>query len=136
MSKEDKINIKLEVCRDKTSGKLSIMARFNNSAPNIFKNKYGYIWMPTAEETDFLNEAFQMLPFNSQSLPIKEPIFRKERNEEIRQTPTIEPRERQIHKAIEIEESDVFEVTSNDVKVDRSEKYDNSKEINKAKEPK
>ena len=47
MVRDDEINIKIEVCRDKTSGKLSIMARFNENAPNIFQDKGDYFWIPT-----------------------------------------------------------------------------------------
>ena len=39
MTKDDKINIKLEVCRDKTSGKLLIIAHFDENAPNVSKDK-------------------------------------------------------------------------------------------------
>ena len=52
MTKDNKINIKLEVCKDKTSGKLSITAHFNSSAPNVIQNKDGFFWMPTIEEKD------------------------------------------------------------------------------------
>jgi hypothetical protein len=62
--KDDTINIKLEVCRDKTSNKLSIMAHFNDSAPNIFKENGEYYWKPTHEEKELLNEAFELIQFN------------------------------------------------------------------------
>jgi len=62
MSKNDNINIRLEVCKDKNSGKLSIRAHFNSNAPNVAMDKEGYIWMPTFEEKEFINEAFQLIP--------------------------------------------------------------------------
>lgn len=62
MSKDDNVNIKLEVCKDKVSGKLLIKAHFNSKAPNIFEEKGGTLWMPTVEEKNLLHEAFQLLP--------------------------------------------------------------------------
>jgi hypothetical protein len=62
MTKHDNINIKLEVCKDKTSGKLLIKAHFNSKAPNIFEQKDGTFWVPTVEEKDLLHEAFQLIP--------------------------------------------------------------------------
>lgn len=62
MSKEDNINIKLEVCKDKISGKLLITAHFNSKAPNIFEQKDGTFWMPTVEEKNLIQDAFQLLP--------------------------------------------------------------------------
>lgn len=62
MSKDDNINIKLEVCKDKISGKLLITAHFNSKAPNIFEEKDGTLWLPTVEEKNLIHEAFQLLP--------------------------------------------------------------------------
>ncbi|UCF50063.1 MAG: hypothetical protein JSU91_00870 [Thermoplasmatales archaeon] len=62
MTKDNKINLKLEVYKDKNSGKLSIKAHFDKSAPNIYKEKESFLWVPTIEEKDFLNEAFKMMP--------------------------------------------------------------------------
>ena len=62
MSKDDNINIKLEVCKDKASGKLLIKAHFNSKAPNIFEQKEGTFWMPTVEEKNLIHDAFQLLP--------------------------------------------------------------------------
>jgi len=62
MTKDNKINIKLEVCRDKSSGKLMIMAHFDSNAPNVFIDKDNYSWMPTIEEHNLINDAFEFLP--------------------------------------------------------------------------
>jgi hypothetical protein len=62
MSKDSKINLRLEVFKDRNSGKLSITAHFNHNAPNVYRDKDGYIWMPTEEETELLNEAFDLIP--------------------------------------------------------------------------
>ncbi|KYK30302.1 MAG: hypothetical protein AYK22_04150 [Thermoplasmatales archaeon SG8-52-3] len=72
MSKENKINLKLEVFKDKSSGKLSLMAHFDKSAPNIYKEKDNFLWAPTVEEKDFLFEAFNMIPEGSPAIPTKE----------------------------------------------------------------
>lgn len=58
MSKDNKISLKLEVVRDKTSKKLIITAHFDSKADNVFINKDSYSWMPTIEEHDLLNDAF------------------------------------------------------------------------------
>ena len=63
--KNDKINIKVEVCRDKTSNKLSIMAHFNDNAPNVFRENGEYYWIPTPEEKELLNEAFELVRVNT-----------------------------------------------------------------------
>ena len=62
MPKDNKISIKLEVCRDKTSNKLIITAHFDSKADNIFIDKDSYAWMPTIEERDLLNDAFTFFP--------------------------------------------------------------------------
>ena len=64
MAEEDKIHIKLEICRNKDSDELAIMTHFDPNAPNFFKDKEGYLWMPTVEEKDFINEAFELMPIN------------------------------------------------------------------------
>ncbi len=65
MAKDDKIHIKLEICRDEDSNKLMIMTHFDTNAPNFFKDNNGYFWMPTIEEKNLLNEAFELMPASS-----------------------------------------------------------------------
>ena len=89
MTKDDKINIKLEVCRDKTSGKLAIMAHFDANAPNIVKDKDGYHWMPTQEETDLINEAFELMPMDATNITPKKTTESPEVKKEV--TPGSEP---------------------------------------------
>jgi len=60
MSKNEATSMKLEVYKDKTSGKLSIMAHFSFNASNIFKEKDYYFWIPSQEEKDILDEAFDL----------------------------------------------------------------------------
>ena len=79
MAKNDNINIKLEVCKDKNSGKLSIRAHFDSNAPNFAMDKEGYFWIPTFEEKEFINEAFQLIPMDT-SGSNKEKMQRIEEN--------------------------------------------------------
>jgi len=79
MAKNDNINIKLEVCKDKNSGKLSIRAHFDSNAPNFAMDKEGYFWIPTFEEKEFINEAFQLIPIDT-SESNKEKMQRIEEN--------------------------------------------------------
>jgi hypothetical protein len=72
MTKDDKINLKLEVYKDKNSGKLTLLAHFDKTAPNVFKEKENFVWMPTDEEKNFLNEAFEILPQGTTVPPVKE----------------------------------------------------------------
>jgi len=62
MPKDEKINIKLEVTRDKTTGKLTILAHFDSNAPNVFIDNDDYSWMPTVEEQNLINDAFEFMP--------------------------------------------------------------------------
>jgi len=135
MTNDDEIKIKLEVCKDKTSGKLSIMAHFNTDAPNVFQDKDGYFWMPTVEEKDFMSEVFELMPtdagFNSSEKPMPKPEADKdikptpepEVNEDLKPTPTT-PHDKdeetptnlpQLENPIE---STDFEVTDEDIKTD------------------
>lgn len=82
MSKDEKINFKLEVFKDKNSGKLSIMAHFDKSAPNIYKDKENFLWAPTVEEKDFLYEAFKMIPEGSPTPPSKDYDSKSEETKE------------------------------------------------------
>ena len=65
MTQDNNINIKLEVFKDKFSGKISIIAHFIHSAPNVYKEKEDYVWFPTTEEKTFLLEAFDLTSKNS-----------------------------------------------------------------------
>lgn len=131
MTKDDKINIKLEVCRDKDSGKLAMTAHFNSNAPNVFQEKDGYLWVPTTEEKDLINEAFQLMPIDAgytpsgkttpkpekEEKPTPEPVI----EEEIKPTPEAQPPENEkkpahLRSSEKLDESDIFEVTDKDIK--------------------
>ena len=61
MEKNENIHIKLEISRDKSSGKLTLMTKFDPNAPNFSKEENGFSWSPTPEEREFINEAFGMI---------------------------------------------------------------------------
>jgi len=64
MGEEDKIFIKIELCKDKNSDELSMMTHFNFNAPNFFGDNNKYSWMPTKEEMNFINDAFNAIEMN------------------------------------------------------------------------
>lgn len=67
LAKEDNIHIKIELCKDKTSGELKLMTYFDPNAPNFCKDEDGYFWCPTIEERNFLNESFEFIPNKDQT---------------------------------------------------------------------
>ncbi len=67
MSNDDNVYIKLELNKDKNSGKIDIITRFDNNAPNVIIENNEYFWMPTFEEKDFLNEAFLIINSNNKN---------------------------------------------------------------------
>ena len=65
MSKDDNSHIKLELNKNNSSGKIDIVAHFKNDAPNVIIENGEYVWLPTIEEKDLLNEAFSLLSSKS-----------------------------------------------------------------------
>jgi hypothetical protein len=135
MTEVNNINIKLEVFKDKSSGKLSIMAHFDSNAPNVFEENDGVFWMPTIEENDLLNEAFQFIPLEGGSAPTVEPSPEPEKieeeqppepviQEEVEPTPEIkeEPKPADLPPLEEPKKPDLFEVTEENIKKDDLEK--------------
>ncbi len=61
MDKNENIHIKLEINRDPNTGHLNLMTRFDPNAPNFVKDENGFSWLPTKEEREFLNEAFDLV---------------------------------------------------------------------------
>jgi hypothetical protein len=129
MSKDNKVNIKLEICRDKNSGRLGIMAHFTADAPNVTIYKDEYIWNPTPAEKDLINEVFELMsptaPLVASAKPvttvpepaigeaIPEPEIKKglEINEEPEKDFKPEIKEKPIEESsIKKEETAVFEV--------------------------
>jgi len=62
MADSENVNIKLELSRDKSTGKLSLMVRFDTKADNLIVEKDTYAWLPTLEEIELINEAFGIFP--------------------------------------------------------------------------
>lgn len=60
MTEQNKLDIRLELIRDKSTGNLAILAHFDSKATNVFLDldKNEYIWIPTIEEKNLLNDAF------------------------------------------------------------------------------
>lgn len=61
MADPNKINIKLELSRDKDTGKFSIIVHFDSKASNFSVDKNNYTWIPTTGEKDLINEAFRLV---------------------------------------------------------------------------
>jgi len=55
------VYIKLEIVRNPKTGKVGISTRFDPDAPNFSKEKDGFVWEPTHEERDFLNEVLYLI---------------------------------------------------------------------------
>lgn len=68
MAKSSKVNIKLEIYKDKDTGKLSLLVRFDTKASNLIVEKYSYAWMPTPEEIELINEAFSIFSMDRISI--------------------------------------------------------------------
>ena len=140
MIKDAKVSIKLEVCRDKTTGKLSITAHFSSNSPNVTQDKEGYCWMPTMEEKDLLNDAFELIPMEGRQVsPMKSTSKSLDKEEEITKSkpmvgeelkpepeplqPVKEGKEPADLPLLETSnESDVFDVTDDHIKNDDFER--------------
>jgi len=94
MIDNDKINIRVELSKDKNTGKLSIAVRFDTKAPNVSFEKNEYIWIPTLAEKELLNEAFRLLS-DTKSLVSAQPKSTIETNENKK---TIQPNKTEFKK--------------------------------------
>jgi len=121
MSKDDKINLKLEVFKDKNSGKLTLMAHFDKSAPNIYKDKENILWLPTDGEKEFLFEAFELLPEGPASPTLKNTNSKTETPVDTDDTNEQEPAE--VIEELTEEQSSTKDITPNeDITDERVEK--------------
>jgi len=131
MAKDDKIHIKLEICRDEASNKLMIMTHFDTSAPNFFKDDDGYFWMPTMEEKNLLNEVFEFMPASSITPssvkstlepPEKQAIFPPAKTEVKPEEPPLDKKEEvqptDLPTLEKTSESDAFEATEEEPKTE------------------
>ena len=125
MSKNDNINVRLEICKDKNSGKLSLRAHFDLNAPNVEMDKDGYFWFPTIEEKDFINEAFQLFNMNAFT-PTREKIQKTE--DSLNKKPFIN-----LPKVEKQKEPNVFEKTNSDTRDEHFERNIFEKRVDPSK---
>jgi len=59
--KDENIHIKIELCKDKSSGKITLGVHFDEKAPNFKIENNECFWTPTNEEKNILNEAFDLV---------------------------------------------------------------------------
>lgn len=86
MADEDKVHIKIELCKNKDDGKIEVVAHFNKNAPNVIIENNEYFWMPTLEEKDLLNETFDLISGSKKTPAVDLPDNKEEQKKEIRQT--------------------------------------------------
>ncbi|RLE68849.1 MAG: hypothetical protein DRJ45_07410 [Thermoprotei archaeon] len=61
MSENNKIHIKIELEKNPHYGNIVLKTQFDPNAPNFFYDKDGISWCPTSEESEFINEAFELM---------------------------------------------------------------------------
>jgi hypothetical protein len=138
MTKDNNNYLQLEVLRDKTSGKLIIIAHFDSNAPNVHQDKDGYYWMPTYEEKDFINEAFELIPINrgiisSEKTRTKPEIIEEKPNPRAEKPSTETQPQVETIKHVKLptledsREKDIFEATDEQIKRDDLEKDEDKK---------
>ncbi len=118
MTGEDKVHIKIELCKNKEDGKIELVAHFNKKAPNVILENNEYFWMPTVEEKDLLNETFDLIIGSKKTPSVDLPDNKEEQKKEITpafQSEKIEKKE---------EEPAIFEVENK-----KSETIEQNKEI-------
>jgi len=69
MTDNSNISIKLELCKDKFTNKLSIVTHFDPNAPNFYNENGKVFWVPTTDEVAFLKEAADLLDSWKQRQP-------------------------------------------------------------------
>ncbi|HVQ00218.1 MAG TPA: hypothetical protein VMT57_01760 [Candidatus Thermoplasmatota archaeon] len=61
MKRPNNIYVALQLDKDQESGELVLSIQFDKTAPNFFTEKGIISWYPTAEELDFVSEAFDTI---------------------------------------------------------------------------
>jgi len=118
MTKDINVKIKLELYKD-DSGEMGLIIHFNEKSSNVFIENNEYLWMPTVEEKDLINESFELLPSSGKKFsapPISHEKKEMDSNlEDIKSEIEEEPEpEKEIIPSKDIEEPEkpsVFEVT-------------------------
>jgi hypothetical protein len=99
MTKNNNIHIKLEICKDENSHELRIMTHFDSNAPNFFKDENSFLWEPTVEEKDFINEAFDLIPTGRMPISPPKELSPESPTPEIPETPEVpHPEEKVVEK--------------------------------------
>jgi len=118
MSKDKNVKIKLELYKD-DNGEMGLIIHFNENSPNVVIENNEYLWMPTVEEKDLINESFELLPSAMKKFSVP-PISHEKKEldpnlEEIKSEIEKEPEpEEDVIPSEDIEEPEkpsVFEVT-------------------------
>ena len=119
MAKDDNVHFRVELNKNKNSGKIDIVAHFDKKAPNVIIENNEYFWMPTIEEKDFLDEAFSLVPNDSKSTFIEKDASTSSDSPKIEEPPTEETSKNDSKKDIsEIKESIKKEIRAEQSQVD------------------
>ena len=61
MTDQNKINIKLELTKDKENNKLTVVVHFDEKSSNFTTDQDKYFWIPTSDELELINEALKLV---------------------------------------------------------------------------
>ena len=122
MSKYNKIYVKIQVEKDRDSGDLNLKAYFDPEAPNFFCDKNEISWVPTHEEIEFINEAFELVPTSSYK-PKDKQSKGKSKNKKNEDLPPLEEHEETEN------EPESFENEDKDIKEYDSDSPTDKKEV-------
>jgi hypothetical protein len=61
MKRPNNIYVSLQLDKDQVTGELVLNIQFDKTAPNFSTDKGNISWYPTAEELDFVSEAFSAI---------------------------------------------------------------------------
>jgi len=116
MTKDKNIKIKLELYKE-NSGNMGLIIHFNKDSSNVILEDGEYLWMPTVEEKEIINESFALVNNSGKNFSQSEYEERKEitpKLESERIKPELEPepeKEPLSKKDVEPEKPAVFKVT-------------------------
>jgi len=75
MGEENRVYIKLELCKSNNSDGFAIKIHFDQNAPNLFRKGENYSWMPTTEEMTIMYEASELIATNKIERPYEKPSY-------------------------------------------------------------
>ena len=94
MGEENGIYIKLELRKSKNSDEFAIRIHFDQNAPNLFRKGENYSWMPTTEEMNIMNEAYDLIAANK----IERPYEKTNYTPPVNNTPPLETSEKTTYR--------------------------------------